>query len=65
MECNFPGRKFSYSVMKNLIYELNKLAEKYLVLEDKESEKFSEGYKLLRQLRQRALNGQFEKNEDL
>ncbi len=57
----FPGRKFSYGVMKNLIYELNKLAEKYLVLEDKESEKFSEGYKLLRQLKQRALNGQFEK----
>ncbi|MBK7445967.1 MAG: hypothetical protein WBQ38_15775 [Ignavibacteria bacterium] len=57
----FPGRKFSYGVMKNLIYELNKLAEKYLVLEDKESEKFSEGYKLLRQLKQRALTGQFEK----
>jgi len=60
-ESIFPGRKFSYGVMKNLIYELNKLAEKYLVLEDKESEKFSEGYKLLRQLKQRALNGQFEK----
>jgi hypothetical protein len=57
----FSGRKFSYGVMKNLIYELNKLAEKYLVLEDKESEKFSEGYKLLRQLKQRALIGQFEK----
>ncbi|MBK7159806.1 MAG: hypothetical protein IPH77_15045 [Ignavibacteria bacterium] len=57
----FPGRKFSYGVMKNLIYELNKLAEKYLVLEDKESEMFSEGYKLLRQLKQRALIGQFEK----
>ncbi|MEZ4823406.1 MAG: hypothetical protein R2942_13780 [Ignavibacteria bacterium] len=57
----FPGRKFSYGVMKNLIYELNKLAEKFLILEDKENEKFSEGYKLLRALRQRALNSLFEK----
>ncbi|MBS1516866.1 MAG: hypothetical protein JSS91_02135 [Bacteroidetes bacterium] len=57
----FPGRKFSYGVMKNLIYELNKLAEKFLILEDKENEKFSEGYKLLRALRQRAINSQFEK----
>ena len=60
-ESIFAGRKFSYGVMKNLIYELNKLAEKYLVLEDNENEKYSEGYKLLRQLKQRALNGQFEK----
>lgn len=60
-EAIFPGRKFSYGVMKNLIYELNKLAEKYLVLEDNENEKYSEGYKLLRQLKQRALNAQFEK----
>ena len=60
-ESIYPGRKFSYGVMKNLIYELNKLAEKYLVLEVKGHTEYSDGLKLLKQLKQRALNSQFEK----
>jgi hypothetical protein len=60
-EAIFPGRKFSYGVMKNLIYELNKLAEKYLVLEEKGRTEYSDGLNLLKQLKQRALNSQFEK----
>jgi hypothetical protein len=35
----YPGKEFNYGVMKNLIYELNKLTEKYLELVNYEKHK--------------------------
>jgi len=59
--CIFKGRKFNYGIMKNLIYELNKLSEKFLELHEYEKKEFESGLNLINQLRQRNLNSRFEK----
>ncbi|MBK7253196.1 MAG: hypothetical protein IPI04_04550 [Ignavibacteria bacterium] len=58
----FPEKSFNYGVMKNLIFELQKLSEKFLHLLHYEENKFEQELNLLRKLNDRNLFQLFEKN---
>lgn len=58
----FQERNFNYGVMKNLIFELQKLSEKFLHLQNYEENKFEQELNLLRKLINRNLFQLFEKN---
>ncbi len=57
----YGNKKFDYGLWKNLVYELNKLAEKFLQIKESESKDFRNGLDILYQLKKRALNRQFER----
>lgn len=58
----FPGREFRYGVMKNLIFELQKLSEKFLSLEKFGSNEFEFGVNLLDAFLDKDLKTLFYKN---
>jgi len=58
----FPGRDFHYGVMKNLIYELQKLTEKFLSFEKYSSNEFEFEMNLLDALLDKKLITLFTKN---
>ncbi len=58
----FLEKSFNYGVMKNLIYELQKLSEKFLHIQNYEDNKFEQELNLLRKLNNRNLFQLFEKN---
>lgn len=51
----FPVKDFNYGVMKNLIYEFQKLSEKFLHLQNYETNKFEQSINLLNMLKSRHL----------
>lgn len=58
----FREKSFNYGVMKNLIFELQKLSEKFLQLQNYEENKFEQELNLLRIFNNRNLFQLFEKN---
>lgn len=58
----YPGKNYNYGVMKNIIYELNKLGEKFIELSNYENYKSDQYIFLLQELMKRNLNQAFEKN---
>jgi hypothetical protein len=58
----FPGKEYNYGTMKNLIYDMQKLAEKFLEMQNYERKKFDGGYNLVNELLRRRLDSLFEKN---
>ncbi|HWA05074.1 MAG TPA: hypothetical protein VG961_00900 [Ignavibacteria bacterium] len=57
----FPGKKFNYGTLKNLIYELTILARKFIELEHYSSQKIQNNFNLLEAILERRLSGLFEK----
>ena len=57
----FPSKQYNYGVMKNLIYDLNKLAFKFIELENYSHKKFDSVLNILEQLQSRGLYNFFEK----
>ena len=57
----FPGKKFNYGTLKNLIYELTLLAKKFIELEHYSSKKIHKNFNLLEVILERRLHGFFEK----
>ena len=55
----FPGKKYNYGVMKNLIFELNKLALTFLELEKHFTKNFELDLNLLEQYKLRQLKPMF------
>ena len=55
----YPGKKYNYGIMKNLIYDLKILAEKFLSAEKFISDGFQSDFYLLEQYRERALPALF------
>lgn len=58
----FPGKKFNYGTLKNLIYDMTKLAEVFLELERANQKPLQRYENLLEILLIRGLNSHFEKN---
>ncbi len=58
----FPDKEFNYGVMKNLIWDLQKLAERFIELEVYSLKKFEQKNNLLTGLLNKELTAQFEKN---
>lgn len=58
----YPGKPFNYGVMKNLIFELNLLGEKFLELRRYNESKSDQFRFLLGELTDRKLNKSFRKN---
>lgn len=57
----FPSKQYNYGVMKNLIYDLNKLAVKFIELENYSHKKFDSDLNILEQFQSRGLFINFEK----
>ncbi|MBK7253135.1 MAG: hypothetical protein IPI04_04235 [Ignavibacteria bacterium] len=57
----FPGQKYNYGIMKNLIFDLNKLAERFLQIQNYESKKFEQDINLLEKINEKGLLRQYEK----
>lgn len=57
----YGNKKFDYGLWKNHVYELNKLAEKFLHIRESEGKEFRYGLDLLNQFKKRGLNKQFER----
>lgn len=51
----FPGKKYNYGTMKNLIFELKKLASKYLIIDELERNTLEEEEILVRALGKRNI----------
>lgn len=58
----FPEREYRYGVMKNMIFELQKLAEKFLSFEKFSSNEFEYGINLLSALADKNLTSLYNKN---
>ena len=58
----FEDKVFNYGVMKNLIYELQKLSERFLSLQSAESDTYRHSIDLLKSLKDKNLYQLFEKN---
>ncbi len=58
----FPGQIYNYGIMKNLIFDLNKLAERFLHIQNYESKKFEQDINLLEKMNEKDLFRQYEKN---
>ncbi|MBK9229033.1 MAG: hypothetical protein IPL67_18720 [Ignavibacteria bacterium] len=61
-EALFKGKDFNYGVMKNLIYELGKLADKFLSISHLEKDTLAFSVNLMREQLMRGLSQSFEKN---
>lgn len=57
----FPGNKFNYGTLKNLIYELTLLSKKFIEIEYYSSKKIQGNFNLLEAIMNRRLFGFFEK----
>lgn len=55
----FPGKKYNYGTMKNLIFELSRLIEKFLSVEKLNNDKFQSDLYYLNQLLDRSLGKVF------
>lgn len=55
----FPGKKYNYGIMKNLIFDLNKLAVKFLELESYSQKEFEPDLNQLDSFRHKNLKQQF------
>jgi hypothetical protein len=44
----FPGKKYNYGTMKNLLHSLNRVIERFLIQTELESSKFQQNYNLVR-----------------
>ncbi len=55
----FPGKKYNYGIMKNLIYDLNKLAVKFLELEVYSQKQFDNDFNQLDAFRLKKLKSLF------
>ena len=53
----FPGKKFNYGTLKNLVYELTLLAKKFIELEHYNTKKIQSSFNLLEALMQRQTGG--------
>jgi hypothetical protein len=60
----FPGKAFNYGTMKNLVYDLTKLAEKLIELKTYERDHIRRSLNMLEGYLERGLNSNFEKNID-
>ena len=58
----FPDTGYNYGIMKNLIFDLNKLAERFLHIQNYETKKFEQDINLLEKLNEKGLFRQYEKN---
>lgn len=58
----YPGKPYNYGIMKNIIYELNLLGEKFLEIICYSENKSDQWRNLLTQLTERNLNKSFKKN---
>ena len=58
----FPGQKYNYGIMKNLIFDLNKVAERFLQIQNYESKIFEQDINLLEKMNEKGLLRQYEKN---
>jgi hypothetical protein len=58
----FPGKNFNYGTMKNLVFDLTKLAEKYIELKVYSEKPFRSSENLLEAFLERGLGDLFEKN---
>ena len=58
----FPGQKYNYGIMKNLIFDLNKVAERFLHIQNYESKIFEQDINLLEKMNEKGLSRQYEKN---
>ena len=58
----FPGQKYNYWIMKNLIFDLNKVAERFLHIQNYESKIFEQDINLLEKMNEKGLLRQYEKN---
>lgn len=62
----FPKKEFNYGIMKNLIFELNKLAVKFIELENYSTKKFDSDINILEQYHSRKLTKSYvKKREDV
>ncbi|MEO8664050.1 MAG: hypothetical protein ABI462_01025 [Ignavibacteria bacterium] len=61
----FPGTDYNYGIMKNLIFELNKLLERFIVVEKAGQDKLIETKNLLSFLNEKNLPKLFIKKFDL
>jgi len=57
----FPGKEYNYGIMKNLIFDLTKLVNKFIELENYSDKKFDSDINLLEQYFSRKLFSIFEK----
>ncbi len=57
----FPGTEYNYGIMKNLIFDLNKLAVKFIELENYSEKKFDSDINIMEQYLSRKLLNSFEK----
>lgn len=57
----YKGKEFNYGVMKNLIYDMNKAAEKFIELQNIEKNDLSNQLSLMQEQTDRNLNDSFEK----
>ena len=57
----YPGKTFNYGVMKNLIFDLNKIAEKFIELQNYSEREFDQAINIMDQLTTRNLKSQLEK----
>ncbi|HMS35398.1 MAG TPA: hypothetical protein PKC91_15055 [Ignavibacteria bacterium] len=58
----FPEIKYNYGIMKNLIFDLNKIAERFLHIQNYETKKFEQDINLLEKLNEKDLLRQYVKN---
>ena len=61
----FPDKEYNYGIMKNLIFDLNKLTERYIILVKFEEDKLSESKYLLTFLKEKNLTKLFLNKFDL
>ncbi len=55
----FPGKEYNYGTMKNLVHELTKLAENFLVTENSGKNEFRNYYVLIDELYEKGINDVF------
>lgn len=55
----FPGSKYNYGIMKNLIFDLNKLAEQFIVISRFNNEEFKKNEYLIMELLSRGLKNNY------
>lgn len=58
----FPGKAYNYGIMKNQIFDLSKLLEKFLELENQKAKLIERDINLLQQYKLRALKSLFSKS---
>lgn len=57
----YPGKDFNYGTMKNLVYDLHKLVERFLTEEIFDTDSIAKDYYLLRNLKDKSLSNVYSK----